>query len=73
MRLINVRTLELEEFIGRDVPPYAILSHTWEEQEVSFNNFKDPAVRSRMEGSAKIQKTCDLARDHDLEYAWVDT
>ena len=28
MRLINCRTLELEEFIGSSVPGYAILSHT---------------------------------------------
>ncbi|KAI1865370.1 uncharacterized protein JN550_008418 [Neoarthrinium moseri] len=41
MRLINVRTLEFEEFVGRDKPPYAILSHTWEDREVSFSQYRD--------------------------------
>ncbi|KXH61821.1 hypothetical protein CSAL01_08587 [Colletotrichum salicis] len=35
MWLINVNTLELEEFIEPDFP-YAILSHTWGSEEVSF-------------------------------------
>jgi hypothetical protein len=29
MRLLHSKSLELEEFIGQNVPPYAILSHTW--------------------------------------------
>ncbi|KAF2441695.1 hypothetical protein P171DRAFT_393149 [Karstenula rhodostoma CBS 690.94] len=30
MRLINCKTLGFEEFIGKHIPPYMILSHTWE-------------------------------------------
>ncbi|KAL2270744.1 hypothetical protein VTJ83DRAFT_115 [Remersonia thermophila] len=36
MRLLNVATQELEEFHGADIPPYAILSHTWGPDEVSL-------------------------------------
>lgn len=36
MRLINTTSLELETFI-RDIPPYAILSHTWGDEEVTFD------------------------------------
>lgn len=36
MRLINVSTLELEEFWGTDTPKYAILSHTWGREEISL-------------------------------------
>lgn len=36
MRFINTTTLKLEEFFGSDIPEYAILSHTWEDEEVSF-------------------------------------
>ncbi|THU77663.1 hypothetical protein K435DRAFT_632398, partial [Dendrothele bispora CBS 962.96] len=32
MRLLNTRTLEVKEFL-KDIPIYAILSHTWEEEE----------------------------------------
>ena len=76
MRLINTETLTLEEFIREEIPPYAILSHTWDDDEVSFDEFKrDPAsaqVRGR-KGYDKIQKTCQLAVKSDLRYAWVDT
>ncbi|KAK2775654.1 het domain-containing protein [Colletotrichum kahawae] len=38
MRLINVDTLELEEFFDDSIPRYAILSHTWGQEEVSFQD-----------------------------------
>ncbi|KAF3811171.1 Vegetative incompatibility protein HET-E-1 [Colletotrichum gloeosporioides] len=38
MRLINVETLELEEFFDEDTPEFAILSHTWGKEEVSFQD-----------------------------------
>jgi hypothetical protein len=34
MRLINCSSMEFEEFIGDRIDPYAILSHTWGEEEV---------------------------------------
>ncbi|WYZ38742.1 hypothetical protein EsH8_III_000656 [Colletotrichum jinshuiense] len=39
MRLINVDTLEVNEFFGLDIPKYAILSHTWGEEEVSYQEY----------------------------------
>ncbi len=36
MRLIHTSKLELHEFFGDAIPPYAILSHYWEDEEVSF-------------------------------------
>ncbi|KAI0539386.1 hypothetical protein GGR58DRAFT_524670 [Xylaria digitata] len=33
MRLLNVHSYEIREFVGSDVPPYANLSHTWGEGE----------------------------------------
>lgn len=36
MRLINVNTGILEEFWGGKKPNYAILSHTWGPEEVTF-------------------------------------
>ncbi|KAI1323970.1 hypothetical protein F5Y16DRAFT_382411 [Xylariaceae sp. FL0255] len=43
MRLINVRTLQLETFLDASKrPPYAILSHTWlsDKEEVSFEDLQ---------------------------------
>ncbi|KAH8194738.1 hypothetical protein TruAng_011096 [Truncatella angustata] len=39
MRLINVKTLELHEYFGDSIPQYAILSHTWGDQEVTYEEW----------------------------------
>lgn len=75
MRLINTRTLKLEEFIdGRNAPDYAILSHTWCRDEVLFNDMMhlDATVKQK-KGWTKIELTCAQALHDDLQYAWVDT
>ncbi|KAM5341358.1 hypothetical protein ACJ41O_014389 [Fusarium nematophilum] len=72
MRLINTKSLKLRRFTSRP-PPYAILSHTWGRQEVSFGDFQNVQRRRRQQGFAKIQSTCLQARRDGLEYAWVDT
>lgn len=72
MRLINTSTQVFEEFVGNDVPNYAILSHTWDEDEVTFHDMTS-TDRDTKKGNEKIQKTCQIARNAGLEYAWVDT
>ena len=73
MRLLNTSTGLFEEFIGTNIPPYAILSHTWGEEEVSFKDMTtDPSYRSK-KGYTKIAMTCQLANADGLQYAWVDT
>lgn len=42
MRLLHTTTYELEEFIGDTIPPYAILSHTWEGKEVTLRDMQEP-------------------------------
>ncbi|KAF2022598.1 hypothetical protein EK21DRAFT_46044, partial [Setomelanomma holmii] len=67
-------SLKLEYFIAEDVPPYAILSHTWEEEEVTYQDFIAATDdRESKKGWRKIRRMCELAKDHWLEYAWVDT
>jgi hypothetical protein len=72
MRLINTSTGLLEEFLGRNIPKYAILSHRWEEEEVSIEDMRDPS-RYTKKGWQKIQKTLEIAFQAGLDYAWVDT
>jgi hypothetical protein len=79
MRLINVETLQLEEFMS-DPPPYAILSHTWTREEVTFDDLRKRAPGELLSshgdlnaGWRKIHQTCRLAREDQLHYAWVDT
>ncbi|KAI4909904.1 uncharacterized protein J4E92_010520 [Alternaria infectoria] len=72
MRLINCSTLQLEEFFGANIPRYAILSHTWGDEEVSFADFTSgqPMVGS---GYQKILFTCQQAIEDGIDYAWIDT
>jgi len=73
MRLLNTSTGLPEEFIGTNIPPYAILSHTWGQEEVSHKDMTtDPSYRS-MKGYEKILMTCQLAKADELQYAWIDT
>lgn len=75
MRLLNVQTLEFEEFVGEvgiDIPLYAILSHTWGEGEVSFADHVGQQSWSK-EGYEKIRGCCRLAESEGFQYAWIDT
>ncbi len=72
MRLLNTSTLELHEFVGGDIPKYAILSHTWEDGEVLFHNMANQGAL-HLPGFAKISKFCERARSERLEFAWIDT
>jgi len=74
MRLINVSTLKVEEFMdGRHAPPYAILSHTWGEGEVTFQDFACPDIAKMKRGYDKIEQTCERAKASGISHAWVDT
>jgi Heterokaryon incompatibility protein (HET) len=73
MRLLNTSTGLFEEFIGTNIPAYAILSHTWGEEEVSFKDMTtDPSYKSK-KGYEKISITCQLAKADGFQYAWIDT
>ncbi|RII15154.1 hypothetical protein CUC08_Gglean003621 [Alternaria sp. MG1] len=72
MRLINCSTLQLEEFFGSNISPYAILSHTWGDEEVSFADISSGRGSTRS-GYRKIKYTCEQAIDDGFKYAWVDT
>ena len=52
--------------------PYAILSHTWGDGEVLFNDVPKPASK-KLQGFRKIQQSCALARSEKLESIWIDT
>jgi hypothetical protein len=74
MRLINCETLQLEQFFGSDIPQYAILSHTWSNDEVTFADLPlHQASTATKYGYGKIRHTCKQALQDGLHYAWVDT
>ncbi|GAW15568.1 hypothetical protein ANO14919_049820 [Xylariales sp. No.14919] len=72
MRLINVHTLVISEFHGNQIPRYAILSHTWGEEEVTLQDMREGIAASR-KGYRKITACCKQACFDGLPYAWIDT
>ena len=70
MRLLNAKTKKLEEFFDKTIPKYAILSHTWGENEVTFRDF-DGFLSPRK--SIKIEGCCAQALKDRLDYVWIDT
>jgi len=73
MRLIDVKTFKIKEFAA-DVPyPYAILSHCWGNDEVSFQDMKDLSIASKKSGFSKITRCCKAAGLDGFTLVWVDT
>lgn len=72
MRLLQANTISLQEFAENDIPPYAILSHTWEKDEVSFQDMQEGRCTEK-EGYKKIRHACGQALAEKLDYVWVDT
>ncbi|OCT49981.1 HET-domain-containing protein [Cladophialophora carrionii] len=79
IRLLDTTTLRMKVFMGEVIPDYAILSHTWvEDDEIDFqemtaigHNPQHPATLKA--GYSKIHSICEKARRHKINYAWVDT
>lgn len=66
--------LKLTKDLDRDIPEYAILSHTWgpDNEEVTFQDLVDGTAR-RKAGFDKIGFCATQAEHDSLQYFWVDT
>jgi hypothetical protein len=75
MRLLSLNgqgKLDWVEFSQDKIPPYAILSHTWGSEEVSFLDLVDKSGKSKA-GYRKILFCGKQAARDNLQYFWVDT
>lgn len=72
MRLINASELRLYEFYEAKIPKYAILSHTWGDEEVSLQML-GKSESKKLDGYIKIKRCCDLALSQGWKYVWIDT
>ena len=70
MRLLNTANFEIKEFTDDKTPPYAILSHKWDEKEVTFQDMIAGQAEGK-EGYEKVKKFCVAARGY--EHVWMDT
>lgn len=76
MRLLRIEeggSFSLVEHVT-DIPPYAILSHTWgaDEDEVNFRDLVDGTGHTKP-GYRKIRFCAKQAAQHGLQHFWVDT
>ncbi|OMP84464.1 Vegetative incompatibility protein HET-E-1 [Diplodia seriata] len=75
MRLLDTSTLALHYFAA-DPPPYAILSHTWGDEEVGFQEWQaregHPSIKAK-EGFQKVRSFCRKACMVGYKWGWADT
>lgn len=76
MRLLSATNLTLEQFDDdNSIPPYAILSHTWGNDEITAQDVLsgEPSRFNDRASFSKIQGCCRQAVRDGLGYVWVDT
>lgn len=74
MRLLNTSTLTLKEFIGDQLPEYAIISHTWGQDEILFADVEGSTDSWKTKSSyEKFQGFCNTAADNGYRWVWIDT
>ncbi|THU99523.1 HET-domain-containing protein [Dendrothele bispora CBS 962.96] len=72
MRLLNTGTFEMREFLT-EIPIYAILSHTWEKDEVTFQDIQDLEKAKKKSGWSKVERACEYVRKYKFNWLWIDT
>ncbi|KAH7399589.1 heterokaryon incompatibility protein-domain-containing protein, partial [Pyrenochaeta sp. MPI-SDFR-AT-0127] len=77
MRLLRIEAdgeFSLVEYDGKDIPLYAILSHTWgaDRDEVTFRDLIKSRGKSKL-GYRKLEFCSKQATRNGLKYFWVDT
>jgi hypothetical protein len=77
MRLLQLSQhgkLSLTKDLVSNIPPYAILSHTWgdDDDEVTFDDLVNEYGKSKT-GYTKLQFCGNQARKDKIEYFWADT
>jgi hypothetical protein len=86
MRLLSASTFAVIEKHENELPPYAILSHTWgdnedevtlqEIQQFSRSRHQEYIITSQLSttnGFSKIQQAGRLAVPQGMEFMWIDT
>jgi len=74
MWLLDTTSLALSAFFNDDTRYYAILSHTWGAEEVSFQDIRGPhEAISNKAGFRKIKDCCARALGAGFKYVWIDT
>ena len=74
MHLLNTSTRKTQEFLPGRIPPYVILSHRWEDEEVLYKDLTEPNQDpSKLKGWTKLNSFCSLVKQDGWEWVWMDT
>ncbi|KAK4495434.1 hypothetical protein PRZ48_013765 [Zasmidium cellare] len=73
MRLVNIHTLKLQEFVEGSIPPYAILSHRWTDEELTFKELAKDRADKDKKGYRKLLGACQISAGYGVDYIWCDT
>ncbi|KAM3070211.1 hypothetical protein ACMFMF_008563 [Clarireedia jacksonii] len=74
MRLLNTENYELKDI--RQKVEYAILSHRWYEEEITFGSLDAAQLRDSQQKSPQLDKirgSCAQAKEAGLEWVWIDS
>lgn len=69
---LGCERLEMIEEFGRDIPNYAILSHTWGSDEVTYEHVRNSTAHKH-DGYEKIVRAIRQAAAGGFGYIWIDT
>ncbi|OHF01196.1 HET domain-containing protein [Colletotrichum orchidophilum] len=68
----NPPNIELVDFNPDQLPRYAILSHTWGDDEVVYADIRNQNAATKSTFS-KVRYSCIQTLADDLEYVWIDS
>ncbi|THU97093.1 HET-domain-containing protein, partial [Dendrothele bispora CBS 962.96] len=72
MRLLNTNTFKVRKF-DSIIPGYAIISHTWDTKELTFQKIRNLETAKLHAGWKKVEGACTLARGFGSNWIWIDT
>lgn len=72
MRLLDTKRKTFQEFFEANTPPYAILSHTWRDEEVTLQDMLHHNAKKK-KGYRKICECCLKAVADGYDYVWIDS
>ncbi|KAG5656891.1 hypothetical protein KAF25_011060 [Fusarium avenaceum] len=84
MRLLSTKKLQFKEFPDDETPKYAILSHRWEKEELSYQDIQNEITSRDTHGPSggslrnkrtnhKIHEFRLMALQNGYEWVWIDT
>ncbi|KAF5338549.1 hypothetical protein D9758_016551 [Tetrapyrgos nigripes] len=72
MRLLHTKDFTVKQFFD-DIPRYVILSHTWEQDEVTFQDIQNLDIARSKTGWRKVENACARARRYCFDWIWIDS